>query len=75
MAKGGFTKNLTTGLKAIAGALIHYFIMFLIILLTAFIVGGYVNIGPGLMVLLGIVLLLTGVLVLGWIYRTLWNWK
>jgi len=73
--KTNFVKNMTVGLKAMGGAIIHYFIMFLIIVFTAFIVGGYTNIGPGLMILLVIVLVLTGILVLGWVYRALWKWK
>jgi len=75
MAKSGFMKNLMTGLKAMAGAVVHYIIMALILMFVAFLVGGWTSIGPGLMFLLILILLITGIIVLGWVYRTFWGWK
>ena len=71
----GIAKTMMTGLKAIAGALMHYVAMALIILIVGFIVGGFINIGPGLIALLAVLLLLTGIFILGWVYNALWGWK
>jgi len=71
----GIAKTLMTGLKAIAGAIVHYIAMALVILIVGFIIGGFTTIGPGLMALLVLLMLLTGIFILGWVYNALWGWK
>jgi len=75
MVKSAFRKNLTTGLKAIGGAMLHYIVMVLFAFLVISIVGGVENVGPVAIFLLVVMLLVTGIVILGWIYRTLWKWK
>lgn len=70
-----FGDNLITGLKAMGGALVHYIIMFVIVLIFVFFAGGFVNIGPFAMFLLALLLFLTGIVILGWIYNKFWGWK
>lgn len=73
--KGNAVKNLTVGLKALGGGIVAWIAMALVAMFTSFLVGGWQNIGPGLMVLLAIVMLLLNIIILGYVYRSFWNWK
>jgi hypothetical protein len=64
--------NLITGLKAIAGALIHYVIMFVLVIIAGLFFESLHVIAWAILVIL---LLVSGVFILGWVYNTFWGWK
>jgi len=70
-----FSDNLVTGLKAVGGGLVHYLIMFVIVMIFAFFAGGIQLLGPMAVLLLMIILIVTGIFVLGWIYNKFWGWN
>jgi len=74
MAKNGWLATSITGLKAIAGAMIHYLIMLLLVLVVVS-VFRVTEINAGLIAFFFIALVFTGLFVLGWVYRSLWGWR
>lgn len=75
MARRDFADNLVTGLKAIGGSIVHYAVMFVLVLIFAFFAGGIMNLGAMAMFFLGLLLLLTGIFILGFIYNKFWGWE
>ena len=76
MAKMYFGDYLKVGLKALGGDLITAFVVFIVYLLLAFIMGGFTLMErPVLGLMLGLFALLLNITLRGFVFNKFWNWK